>query len=61
MLRDISKQKTKEVTTVKKKKKIVKGNISLVKSKYSKGTGSKNYKANRKFKQNTHSIIKLCL
>ena len=49
MLRDNSKQKTKEEVTIVNFKKNVKGNISLVKSKYSKGSGSNNYKANRKF------------
>ena len=48
MSSDISKQKTKEqVTTV--NTKIMKGNISLVKSTYSKDSDSSNYKENRKF------------
>ena len=60
MSSDISKQKTKEqVTTV--NTKIMKGNISLVKSTYSKDSDSSNYKENRKFKQNTYSKINLCL
>ena len=60
MSSDISKQKTKEqVTTV--NTKIMKGNISLVKSTYSKDSDSSNYKENRKYKQNTYSKINLCL
>ena len=57
MSSDISKQKTKEqVTTV--NTKIMKGNISLVKSTYSKDSDSSNYKENRKFFQ-TFQIQKI--